>query len=300
MRCLFCKEPSESTKGVEHLIPESIGSKKLVLPKGLVCDKCNNYFAIKVENPVLSHASMRNVRGWHQVPNKKGKYPSVLGVIAGTDIEVNLRRNKAGKLEIKAERHLQQPTVDEYIVKMGSAEDLSALLFPINIDPPQKEMSRFLAMMALEALVLRFSYDGDHDRIVDEPCYDLIRNFARYGTGVDYWPYHRQVLYPMDALMRHPDTSEWVQAGFGHDLILTPHPETYFAFHLYGVQFVINLGGPSIHGYEQWLKENDPLERCGIQLVNKVIDGKEKWFLEGDFNMRTGALYDRQKWLVSE
>lgn len=71
MRCLFCKESSDDTKGVEHLIPESFGSKKLVLPKGLVCDKCNNYFARKVERPVMSHPSMRNVRGWYQVPNKK-------------------------------------------------------------------------------------------------------------------------------------------------------------------------------------------------------------------------------------
>lgn len=157
-------------------------------------------------------------------------------------------------------------------------------------------MSRFLAMMALEALALRFSCRGEADRIVDEPSYDLIRNFARYGTGVKEWPYHRQVLYPMDTLMRHPDTGEWVQVGFGHDLILTPYPETYFVFHLYGVQFAINLGGPSIHGYELWLENNNPLERIGAKLIKKSINGRETYYLEGSFSMKTGAMYDRIKW----
>ncbi|MEM9483336.1 MAG: hypothetical protein AAGA83_06550 [Cyanobacteria bacterium P01_F01_bin.116] len=160
-------------------------------------------------------------------------------------------------------------------------------------------MSRFLAMLALEAVALRFSYRNDQDRIIDEPSFDKIRNFARYGQGVKNWPYHRQVLYPMDTLMRHPDSGEWVQVGFGHDIILTPYPETYVSFTLYGVQFTINLGGPSIHGYEEWLKDNDPLERTGTKLVKKLIDGKEQHYLEGDFDMQNGAKYDQEKRLDS-
>ena len=50
MRCLFCKQDSSNTKSVEHIIPESLGNKTLILPRGYVCDKCNNYFAIKVED----------------------------------------------------------------------------------------------------------------------------------------------------------------------------------------------------------------------------------------------------------
>lgn len=294
VHCIFCKQSSDNTKGVEHLIPESIGSKKLVLPKGLVCDKCNNYFSRKVEAPVLSHPSMRNVRGWYQVPNKKGKYPSVLGTIAGTDVAINLKVGKSGKLEIKAERSSEQHLVDAHLAAMNDGTDISAFLFPIDIDPPQKEMSRFLAMMALEALALRFSHSGRENLTIDESHYDLIRNFARYGTGVDVWPYHRQVLHPMDTFMRHPETGEWVRAGFGHDLIVTPHPETYFTFHLYGVHFTINLGGPSIHGYELWLKDNDPLKRTGTTLVKKVNDGRIEHYLEGDYSIKNGAEYDRK------
>ncbi len=63
-------------------MPESTGSKRRTLPPGLICDKCDNYFARKVEQPVLGHQSMRNIRAWYQVPNKRGKSHSVLCWIA--------------------------------------------------------------------------------------------------------------------------------------------------------------------------------------------------------------------------
>jgi HNH endonuclease len=301
LRCLFCKEPSSTTKGVEHLIPEAIGSKKLILPKGLVCDKCNNYFSRKVEKPVLSHQSMRNVRAWHQVPNKKGKFPSVKGTIAGTDIEIAMKRGEKGGLEIKAENAKNQDAVNKYLEEMSLGKDFPPFLFPIDIDPPPKEMSRFLSMMGLEALALRFSYSAAADSIIDEPSYDLIRNYARYGTGVKEWPYHRRVIFPMDTEMRHPDTGEWVQAGFGHDLLIIPYPETYFIFLLYGVEFAINLGGPSIDGYKLWLDDNDQIspivERSGAKLVRKYENGVIKHYLEGNFKMGRGAEFDRERYL---
>ena len=49
MRCIFCKQDSSNSKNVEHIIPESLGSTKHILGKGIVCDKCNNYFSREVE-----------------------------------------------------------------------------------------------------------------------------------------------------------------------------------------------------------------------------------------------------------
>ena len=53
MRCLFCKKDSDETKSIEHIVPESLGNKSFVLPLGYVCDKCNNYFALRVEKPFM-------------------------------------------------------------------------------------------------------------------------------------------------------------------------------------------------------------------------------------------------------
>ncbi len=45
----FCKQCSDLSNSVEHIIPESLGNKNHVLPKGIVCDRCNNYFTLKIE-----------------------------------------------------------------------------------------------------------------------------------------------------------------------------------------------------------------------------------------------------------
>ena len=255
MVCIFCKESSTSSKSVEHIIPESIGNKRLVLPAGIVCDKCNNYFSSKVEKPVLSHQSMRNIRGWYQVPTKRGRKPSVKGCIAGTDVEVGMKLSKDNKLQIDPEKEKDKRVVDAVLARMNSGLEFPPIIFPIEIDPPRKEMSRFLAKMALETIAYRFQQEEQKQNLALEPHYDLIRNYSRYGSGVKEWPYHSRAIFPMDTEMRHPKTGEWVQAGFGHDILLTSHPETYFVFMLYGVEFVINLGGPSVKGYENWLHE---------------------------------------------
>jgi hypothetical protein len=41
MKCIFCKSDGPFTS-VEHIIPHSLGNDLIVLPKGCVCDKCNN------------------------------------------------------------------------------------------------------------------------------------------------------------------------------------------------------------------------------------------------------------------
>lgn len=84
--------------------------------------------------------------------------------------------------------------------------------------------------------------------------------------------------------MRHPETGEWVRAGFSFRLFLNARRETFFAFVLYGREFVINAGGPSIKGYDEWLKENgssSPLiEGVGLTLRSKEVDGVTTHYLD--------------------
>ncbi|WP_395445858.1 HNH endonuclease [Caulobacter sp. UC70_42] len=72
MRCLFCKADSSRSRSVEHAIPEALGNRSFVLPAGVVCDGCNNYFAVKVEGPLLKTGSLRQLRARQGVPTKRG------------------------------------------------------------------------------------------------------------------------------------------------------------------------------------------------------------------------------------
>src|SRR5262245_33811897 len=58
VRCIVCKQDSSASRSAEHVMPESIGSKKRVLAPGVVCDQCNNYFS----GPIRSGASFQRKR----------------------------------------------------------------------------------------------------------------------------------------------------------------------------------------------------------------------------------------------
>lgn len=275
-----------------------MGSKIKVLPAGIVCDTCNNYFAIKVENPILSHDAFRNIRGYYQVPNKKGKMPTVKGIIAGTDIAIALNLNKDNTLNIQPENEKDRQQFKELYEDRIVSSTFTPLLFPIDINPPKKAMSRFLAKMALEALAYRFVKEEKWlQYIADNNHFDPIRNFARYGIGEE-WPYYQRRIFPEETQMKHPETKKWVQVGFGHDIMLTSRKETYFHFFYYGMEFTINLGGRSVAGYKEWLQFHQnisPLiERLGIKRFEKINNQKVQYFLDGDFNTNNGIRFDRE------
>jgi hypothetical protein len=60
--CIFCRDNTTASRSVEHVIPEPLGNTTLTLPPGVVCDKCNHYFARKIEKPLLESAEIIALR----------------------------------------------------------------------------------------------------------------------------------------------------------------------------------------------------------------------------------------------
>jgi hypothetical protein len=133
--------------------------------------------------------------------------------------------------------------------------------------------------------------------IVDEPFFDNIRTFARYGINFKEWPYSQRRVFPHDTMMRHPDTNDWGYAGFGCGLFTNKRHETLFAFCLYGVEFVINVGGPSIMSYQEWLQDHNDIspvvERLGCRLVTEGEGRSQTHYLHGSFDALKGIEFDR-------
>ena len=61
--------------------PSRSGNTSLVLPKGVVCDKCNNYFAREVEKPFLESDAIRVLRFHQGLESKRRRVPSLTGLI---------------------------------------------------------------------------------------------------------------------------------------------------------------------------------------------------------------------------
>jgi hypothetical protein len=81
MHCLFCKEPSDNSRSVEHILPQSLGNTSTTLRAGVVCDKCNNYFSRKVEAPFLNSAGTTALRFHQAIPSKRDRIPPLAGTL---------------------------------------------------------------------------------------------------------------------------------------------------------------------------------------------------------------------------
>jgi hypothetical protein len=250
VRCIFCKQSSSSSKSVEHIIPESLGNKRHVLPKGIVCDGCNNYFSRKVEKPFLDLPAVRQLRFQQDIESKRGNIPSITGLIA-PDIPALL--TKYPKYDFTSVQ-VSEPDLARLLqVKEGT------VLFPLAGDLPNTPVvSRFLAKIALEAMALRLvEFPEGIAYICDEAQFDVLRDHARKGY-VSPWPVHIRTIYHQNGKTFGPKgNAEQIVHEF--DFLVTDQSEWFFVLAIFGVEFTINLGGPEISGYRRWLEQTGGL-----------------------------------------
>ena len=80
--CLYCKGSDGPFNSVEHVIPESLGNQGLrgkppiVLPKGVVCDKCNNEKLSALDAALIEFPPISWIRMRYGVRTKSGAQPS--------------------------------------------------------------------------------------------------------------------------------------------------------------------------------------------------------------------------------
>lgn len=270
MRCIFCKENTVNTKSIEHVIPESLGNKEHILPKGAVCDKCNNYFATKIEKVLLDKPYFKNVRHRNWIPSKKNRIPPDKALIFHPKGDwVDLFIEKDG-LSIC----IENPQVID-LIKNGQAK---SMIIPTVKDPEENDIivSRFLAKTALEALSYRLcDCYGWNEEIVDKMELDPIREFARFGKG-GYWEYHQRRIYSEEARfsdpISHPEPYEILHEM---DFLYIDEQILYFVLVIMGIEYVINLGDSEIKLYKEWLLKNNnrtPIKR-GTEYQIKKDEG---------------------------
>lgn len=262
MRCIFCKCNSDNTTSREHIIPESLGNKSHILPTGTVCEKCNNYFAVKIERELLNKPYFKSLRHRNEIPNKKKNLPTETGFInhpEGGLIEV------AGVKDNVLEVIIQDTKVFD-LVRAGKA---NTLFIPIISLPSDNDLiiSRFLAKVAFEALAYKIcKVQGWNEELVENAQYDNIRNFARFGDGKP-WPYHLRRIYSEEELFvdlvdgRKPQP---YQVLHEFDFLFIEQIHLYFVCAIMGVEYAINIADRTVKHYLNWLELNDnksPLEK---------------------------------------
>src|SRR5215207_7189160 len=95
--CLYCLTEDRKFSSVEHLVPEGLGNKEIVLPVGVVCDKCNNEVLSQLDTALIEFGPIALLRVKYGVPTKAGKMPKAqLG-------DALWRRTSPGHVHIRAD-----------------------------------------------------------------------------------------------------------------------------------------------------------------------------------------------------
>lgn len=265
MHCIFCKTCSDDCVSVEHIVPESLGNTEHVLPKGWVCDTCNNYFAREVEKPFLDSSYGRSSRFEMAVANKRGRIPTITGLHFKSRTKVELFRSRGDPLISVAAAEGEDET--RWIADLQS-RSRGVLYVPTATLPPEDAAtSRFMGKVGLEALALRcIDVVGANQEIVNNVQLDELRRHVRLGNKGSTWPVRHRRLHSADVMFSGSD-GEPFQILHEWTLLYTSQSECYAVVSIFGVEYTINLGGPEIEGYDRWLRDNgnrSPLYETGL------------------------------------
>lgn len=168
-KCIFCKKQNSSFSAKAHILPESLGGKEWAcLKPNIECDKCNEYFGLKVERPALDSFPFLPFRLLLGIPTKKKKIPKMetrLGTLKGSPIPGILGLNPISE------------NIEEKVIN-GQINQLRILAEPTE----PLAVCRLLLKMGLE-VVANDSYDD-----VMNSKFDDARLFARKPIcGSSWW-----------------------------------------------------------------------------------------------------------------
>jgi HNH endonuclease len=74
-KCLYCLSTEGTFESEEHVFPESLGNDEIVLPKGFVCDTCNNVALSSLDKALLEFELVAFLQVQFVPHTKQGKLP---------------------------------------------------------------------------------------------------------------------------------------------------------------------------------------------------------------------------------
>ncbi|MEW5872444.1 MAG: HNH endonuclease [Chloroflexota bacterium] len=225
-QCIYCLTKIAVFSSEEHIFPESLGNDELILPKGYVCDKCNNGILARLDNALIKFEPVGMLQVQFVPYTKEGKLPKAnfqnitMERTSPTNIHIKAK-DKTG--QIKNKKHLGDDWYSFSIQMKGKKFN------PIMI-------SRSLYKIALGIVAL----SQGHEQACNQK-YDLARDFILKGKG-----------FPNNLIIQtkcnpHPQ----VRVAY-NDL-----PEgTPFVIDIYGLVFLLNLETGPV------LELNDVINHC--------------------------------------
>ncbi len=214
----------------------------MVLPPGVVCDSCNNYFAVKIEKPFMDAPVIEHMRFSQVLPGKRGRAPRLrVESPAGMGYLVPpSRKNPQALIFDSPEAAIHAVTSRCTTITSHATPDW----------PAPTLISRLLGKVALEYLAFRLlPHEGGIDYLVDEVNLDPLRNHARRGQPARWNTSVRRIYEPDSFLNGRDGPVQPVWEATVHETEV----DQYFVMAWFGTEFAIRLGDPDLTDYRHWL-----------------------------------------------
>jgi hypothetical protein len=211
-----------------------------------------------VEAPFLNSEYGKRGRFEMQIPSRRGRIPVVTGLHPQSRTIVNLQRDDEG-LSIYSDSDKDESR----FVDVLRTHKHGSLYIPASGDPPPSyETARFIGKIGLEVLAQRgVAMKGWNEELVNKRELDELRDYVRRGKPGFVWPIHIRRIYPADRVFSDATGTDY-QVLHEWDILFIPSSkssasgEYYAVVAILGIEFVINLGGPELDGFLQWLADN--------------------------------------------
>lgn len=74
--CIFCRQGDGGFHAKEHVFPHSMGNTDIILPNGVVCDRCNNGTLSQLDHAICEFPAVKLRRTMLGIPSKAGTVPA--------------------------------------------------------------------------------------------------------------------------------------------------------------------------------------------------------------------------------
>ena len=203
----------------------------------------------------LQTGAYRQTRHRNGIPSKRKRIPvqDMLSFPDALPLEMGISSDGSRYLSAADESHNNL-----FVNRLQNYERLTAV-FPCASRPPQRLFSRFLLKIGIEYLGMRMlpvesGIQTDH---IENPAINEARRYVRFNEGGDDWPFHECQIYSEGRRFRDAQTGEAYDVPHEFTLLYTENREIFFVIAIFGTQYTINLGGPEIDGFLNWLSTND-------------------------------------------
>lgn len=170
-QCIYCRCETTKAEAVAHVLPEAVVENDLVLPRGTICTRCNQYLGHELDATLVQYPAVAVFIQFAALPGKSGSPRRQLGGIS-------LKKHANGKSDLRmatSDYEMQLDDAGRHIVRwvVSPTRAFDMLRF-----------RRALHHIALNAVALR---NGGIYAL--RPEFDLIRQYVRRPRPREAWTF---------------------------------------------------------------------------------------------------------------